>query len=164
MEEALLRVLQGRFGPDEAARIERRWRDNFGLAPGARAQAGARDAEYSDLLALLKEHAREDAEPWRALARWIAFSCIGENHFWEDLGLPDRRELTRLIADYFPRLRALNAGNMRWKRFFYRQLCERAQVFACRAPSCDRCSEYALCFAPPVAEAPRSSDRMPVPI
>jgi nitrogen fixation protein NifQ len=159
MEPALIEFLQARFGAAEAARIVRSWLGAFGrLFDG---QAGAPDVpdvpdrhqEYDDLLRLLLEHAVDARQSTAAVARWIAFSCMGENHLWEDLALADRPELTRLMADLFPRLRALNSANMRWKKFFYKQLCERAEVFACRSPSCDLCSEYDVCFGPELARA-----------
>lgn len=149
MEPALAEFLRRRYGAAQALDIAQRWRANFGLAASAPALPGPRHQEYDDLLALLNEHAREPSEEILAVARWIAFSCMGENHLWEDLGLPERPALTSLIGECFPRLRALNLQNMRWKKFFYKQLCNRAQVFACRAPTCDQCSEFALCFETP---------------
>ena len=154
MEPALIRFLQGRYGAAGAARILERWGRVFGpdLTAEALPPIPQRHQEYDDLLQLLAAYAVDTTEPTAAVARWIAFSCMGENHLWEDLGLPDRPELTRLIADRFPGLRARNDGNMRWKKFLYKQLCEQADVFACRSPSCDQCSEYAGCFGP---ELPR---------
>jgi len=146
MEAPLLEFLRRRFGLELALCIEERWRANFGLAPGAVALPGPRHQEYDDLVALLTEYAREASEEIHSVGRWLAFSCMGENHLWEDLGLPERPALTNLIGECFPRLRQLNSQNMRWKKFFYKQLCNREQVFACRAPSCDQCSEFALCF------------------
>jgi nitrogen fixation protein NifQ len=35
---------------------------------------------------------------------------------------------------------------MKWKKFFYKQLCLREGLTLCKAPSCDVCSDYALCF------------------
>jgi nitrogen fixation protein NifQ len=35
---------------------------------------------------------------------------------------------------------------MRWKKFFYRQLCEQADVLICKSPSCGVCCDYASCF------------------
>lgn len=156
MEPALVAYLRGRFGAPEAARIACRWRQVFGVDAQAvdLPRMPRHHEEYDDLLALLLEHAADAHESTAAVARWIAFSCIGENHLWEDLGLPDRPELTRLMGDCFPRLRGRNGANMRWKKFFYRQLCDRAQVQACRAPRCDACTEYRLCFGP---EQPRSA-------
>lgn len=156
MEPALVSFLQDRYGAAEAARIAWRWRQALGVDAGAQRlpPIPLRHQEYDDLLRLLLEHAADRAESTSAVARWVAFSCMGENHLWEDLGLPDRPELTRLMADRFPALRAKNGANMRWKKFFYKQLCERAQVFACRSPSCDQCSEYSGCFGPESGRAP----------
>ncbi|HYA65228.1 MAG TPA: nitrogen fixation protein NifQ [Burkholderiaceae bacterium] len=146
MERPLIEYLQRRFGTQQMLRIVQRWHANFGLAEGQIARAGDRHQEYDDLVALLGEYARDRSEEIAAVARWLAFSCTGENHLWEDLGLPERPALTSLMQDCFPQLRALNCQNMRWKKFFYKQLCNRAQVFACQAPSCDQCSEFSLCF------------------
>ena len=146
MEEALIAYLRRRFGLVPMQRIAQRWHANFGLAQGEPPQPGDRHPEYNDLVALLTEYAREESEEIAAVARWLAFSCTGENHLWEDLGLPERPALTELMQDCFPRLRELNSQNMRWKKFFYKQLCNRAEVFACRAPSCEQCSEFFLCF------------------
>ncbi|HYB51522.1 MAG TPA: nitrogen fixation protein NifQ [Burkholderiaceae bacterium] len=154
MESALTAYLRGRFGVEQTLEIEARWRANFRVGEGAAAPCSHRHEEYDDLLALLQEHAREDSEEIGAVARWLAFSCMGENHLWEDLGLAERPALTSLIAECFPRLREMNSHNMRWKKFFYKQLCNRAQVFACRAPTCDQCSEFALCFESPDAGEP----------
>jgi nitrogen fixation protein NifQ len=152
MEAPLIEFLRLRFGAEQALCIEQRWRANFGLAQGAAALPAQRHQEYDDLVALLIEHAREASAQIHSVARWLAFSCMGENHLWEDLGLPERPALTSLIGECFPGLRQLNSQNMRWKKFFYKQLCNRAQVFACRAPTCDQCSEFALCFETPSAQ------------
>jgi nitrogen fixation protein NifQ len=105
-------------------------------------------AEFEDLLALLREHRRDETEETEWLARAIASACAGENHLWEDMGLPSRDTLSRLIRRYFTTLYYKNIGNLRWKKFFYKQLCDRAQVRLCKAPSCGVCSDYALCFGP----------------
>jgi nitrogen fixation protein NifQ len=148
MQPELAAFLCRRFGSLEASLIERRWREAFALADGEPARAGERHEEYDDLVTLLLEHAVDASEEVWAVAHWIAFSCMGDNHLWEDLGLPQRPALTSLIADCFPTLRALNTRDMRWKKFFYKQLCERAEVFLCRSPTCDLCSEYEVCFEP----------------
>jgi nitrogen fixation protein NifQ len=36
---------------------------------------------------------------------------------------------------------------MKWKKFLYRQLCLEEGIYVCRAPSCDVCRDYDLCFA-----------------
>jgi nitrogen fixation protein NifQ len=54
---------------------------------------------------------------------------------------------------------------MKWKKFFYRCLCEMEGFSLCAAPSCAECSDYAACFGeetgvgrltPP--DAPRAKD------
>ncbi|WP_211222778.1 nitrogen fixation protein NifQ [Paludibacterium yongneupense] len=146
----LSRVLRQRFGRGAIA-IEARWRLRFAMHIGPDGwSVPERHEEYQDVLQLLLDHADARVEGSAAVARWIAFSCMGEDHLWEDLGLPERPALGALIADCFPALHALNVGNMRWKRFFYKQLCARAGLSLCRSPSCADCSEYRVCFeAPP---------------
>ena len=110
--------------------------------------AGARADEFDDLVELLRDHAIDQSDEARLLGRIIAHACLGQNHLWQDLGLPDRQALNHLMRDFFPTLHARNAGNMRWKKFFYRQLCERAQVPICKSPSCGDCCDYQACFGP----------------
>jgi nitrogen fixation protein NifQ len=145
-EPALRRVLWRRFG-SAAIAIEARWRQRFApwIVDGCRT-VPQRHEEYQDVLQLLLDHATPPSPGRVAVARWIAFSCMGEDHLWEDLGLPSRPALGALIADCFPALHAGNVDNMRWKRFFYKQLCARAGLSLCRSPSCADCSEYSVCF------------------
>jgi nitrogen fixation protein NifQ len=37
---------------------------------------------------------------------------------------------------------------MKWKKFLYRQLCLEEGIYVCRAPSCEVCKDYDLCFGP----------------
>lgn len=110
-----------------------------------------RQDEVDDLLALLREHmalaAGTPAER-EAVAHAIACACLGNNHLWQDLALPSRAELSALIATWFPTLAALNHQNMKWKKFFYKQLCLRHELFICRAPSCAVCADQGGCFGP----------------
>jgi nitrogen fixation protein NifQ len=64
------------------------------------------------------------------------------------MGLPSRDVLSQLLRRYFTTLHDKNTGNMKWKKFFYKQLCDQAEVNLCRAPSCQVCSDYAACFGP----------------
>lgn len=108
-----------------------------------------RGDEYEDLVSLLFEHAAHaDAASadMADLVDLVARACLGENHLWQDLGLPSRQFLSDLLRENFPLLFERNSGNMRWKKFFYLQLCERADVRACRAPSCGVCVSRAECF------------------
>lgn len=104
--------------------------------------------EFDGLLALLREHRCEDSEETEWVACAIATACAGQNHLWEDMGLPSRETLSRVIRERFPTLYYKNTANLRWKRFFYKQLCERAEARLCKAPNCAVCSDYASCFGP----------------
>ena len=86
------------------------------------------------------------AAPSPELSLILATASMGFKHLWEDLGLDSRAQLRNLMLDCFPQLVALNQHDMRWKKFFYRQLCEQAGSYVCRAPSCDVCPERAQCF------------------
>lgn len=110
--------------------------------------APLRDDEFQDLLDLLVEHRRDGDDETLWLASAVAAACLGDNHLWQDLGLASRQELSLLLQSHFPALHARNSGNMKWKKFFYKQLCERAEVQACRAPSCAVCGDYRNCFGP----------------
>ena len=102
--------------------------------------------EFPDLLQLLLDHRAIADEYHRNVAHLVATACMGGDHLWQDLGLPDRKALSGLLSSYFPALAAKNAGDMKWKKFFYKQLCEREGINACRSPSCAACCDYANCF------------------
>ena len=102
--------------------------------------------ELDELLELLMEFRREPSETLAWLSQAIASAAMRDNHLWQDMGLPNRPLLSRLMATYFPALAARNLGDMKWKKFFYRQLCERAQVPICKSPNCADCVDVAVCF------------------
>jgi len=95
---------------------------------------------------LLASHSagRGEASGW--LASIIARRAMGEDHLWQDLGLFNRGELSRLLARHFPVLHAGNTKNMRWKKFFYRRLCEIEGFSLCTAPHCSVCVDFISCF------------------
>ena len=108
-----------------------------------------RGDEIEEVTALLLDHADAtvgSAADRAEVAGRVALACLGDNHLWQDLGLPHRQALSDLLREHFPRLFARNTGNMRWKKFFYLQLCEQAEIRACRAPSCGVCAHLAECF------------------
>ncbi|MBB4286866.1 nitrogen fixation protein NifQ [Roseospira goensis] len=117
---------------------------------------GPRDDEPEEpaLRALLYDNRTPGGDPdlARWLARIIARRSLGDRHLWEDLGLGARADLSRLMARHFGPLSERNQG-MRWKKFFYRSLCEQEGVLLCKAPNCEVCEDYALCFAPEEAIA-----------
>jgi len=104
--------------------------------------------ELDDLLDLLLEHRADNSDETHDMAHFVAESCMGDNHLWQDMGLPDRDALNALMRTHFPTLHAKNTGNMKWKKFFYKQLCERAEIFICKSPSCGVCVDYDKCFGP----------------
>lgn len=103
-------------------------------------------AEFPDLLRLLLDHRAADDEHHRCVSHLVAAACMGSNHLWQDLGLRHRSELSFLLSCHFPSLAAKNTGDMKWKKFFYRQLCEREGFRACNRPSCAACCDYDKCF------------------
>lgn len=106
-------------------------------------QKQRREDEFSELyewLARFQVH-----EPWN-MAMIVASASLGVHHLWQDLGLPERPMLTQLMNDCFPELGVRNHSAMRWKKFFYRQLCLEHGALVCRSPTCDQCSSYSECF------------------
>ena len=87
-----------------------------------------------------------DGEVGRWLAAMVARRAMEPNHLWEDLGLRERPELSRLLTRHFAPLATRNTRNMRWKRFFYRMLCEDDGFVMCTTPVCTQCSDFDLCF------------------
>ncbi|MDP2828611.1 MAG: nitrogen fixation protein NifQ [Sulfuricellaceae bacterium] len=114
-------------------------------APGCEALRGD---EFGDLLDLLLEHRTQPDQESEWLAFAIATACMGNDHLYQDMGLPNRQMLSELLSGYFTSLFVRNSGNMKWKKFFYKQLCDRTGVNACRAPSCMVCDDYLKCFGP----------------
>ncbi|WP_114011048.1 nitrogen fixation protein NifQ [Cohaesibacter intestini] len=106
-----------------------------------------RAPELDDVRSLLLEHRSglSDSEVW--MAQIIATGCMGSDHLWSDLGLFSRPFLGQMLLHNFRPLAAQNDKNMRWKKFFYRQLCAKEGFILCRSPSCETCSEYKVCFA-----------------
>ena len=97
--------------------------------PGAHIANGAPYAgddldEFSDLVELLMEHASDKDRSYRWLACAIATASMSDEHLWQDLGLPSRKELSAILATFFTSMAAKNVGDMKWKKFVYRQLCE----------------------------------------
>lgn len=102
--------------------------------------------EQNELRTLFLAH-RSDPGP---SAEWIADILIagtmGGNHLWQDLGLWNRKDLSSLIMRNFTALAKKNDRDMKWKKFFYKQLCIQEGVYTCRSPSCEVCPDYTECF------------------
>jgi nitrogen fixation protein NifQ len=123
----------------------------------------ARIDEFDDLLQLLLDCRLEPDEELAWLSCAIASAAMADNHLWQDMGLPNRKVLSALMAQYFPVLSARNIDDMKWKKFFYRQLCERAEIPICKSPSCAICTDYDVCFAAEEGDAKVPSIRV-VPV
>lgn len=80
------------------------------------------------------------------LAGMIARRAQQPNHLWQDLGLRNRNELSRLMLDYFGPLARRNRQDMKWKKFFFRSICRDASYSLCTAPSCSECCDFDNCF------------------
>jgi nitrogen fixation protein NifQ len=119
--------------------------------PVALARRGQRADEVVDLVALLLDNADPaagDADAIVDMADTLAVACLGDNHLWQDLQLASRAELSALMRHWFPALVVKNHADMKWKKFLYKQLCEREALFICKAPSCAVCCDRGVCFGP----------------
>jgi len=110
---------------------------------------------------LLLENRSNDGDCSRWLAGMIARRAMEPNHLWEDLGLRDRSELTRLIARHFATLARRNDKNMRWKRFIYRMMCENDGFVMCSTPVCSNCADYELCYGAETGTSRVASEAQP---
>ncbi|WP_424601895.1 nitrogen fixation protein NifQ [Bradyrhizobium sp.] len=128
----------------------------MGLADAKAAEVD--DDETAMVRDLLLMHRSSENETSCWLAAMIARRAMEPNHLWEDLGLRDRSELTRLLSRHFAPIAARNTRNMRWKRFFYRALCESDGFVMCTTPVCTDCRDFDLCFGDESGES-RMADR-----
>lgn len=117
-------------------------------AQGAALERKGALEEFHDLLQLLLDHRAVADEHHRQVAHLVVTACMGHDHLWQDLGLPNRKALSALLSGHFSALAAKNTGDMKWKKFFYKQLCEREGINACKSPSCGVCCDYGKCFGP----------------
>jgi len=89
---------------------------------------------------------RTNSELW--MVEIVIAGCMGNDHLWQDLGLWNRSDLSKLMLDNFEPLAKRNDKDMKWKKFLYKQLCETEGIYTCRAPSCEVCKDYDKCFGP----------------
>ncbi|MER8507125.1 nitrogen fixation protein NifQ [Mesorhizobium sp. M0965] len=111
------------------------------------------DLEEELLRGLLLAHARPGDPASARFAKIIARRAMRNDHLWQDLGLFNRTDLGRLLASHFPTLAAGNTQNMKWKKYFYRKLCEAEGFSLCSAPSCRECNDFENCFGPEEGES-----------
>ncbi|MER9007213.1 nitrogen fixation protein NifQ [Mesorhizobium sp. M0862] len=111
------------------------------------------DLEEELLRGLLLAHARPDDKASARFAKIIARRAMRNDHLWQDLSLFSRSDLGRLLASHFPTLAAGNTQNMKWKKYFYRKLCEAEGFSLCSSPSCRDCNDFESCFGPEEGES-----------
>ncbi|PKU21899.1 nitrogen fixation protein NifQ [Telmatospirillum siberiense] len=107
--------------------------------------------EEEDFRFLLLSYRARNVPEEEWLATIVARRAQAANHLWEDLGLTSRNDLNGLIRRHFPALFAMNDKNMRWKKFFYRMMCEQEGLRLCKSPNCQQCPDIGTCFE---AESP----------
>jgi len=109
--------------------------------------------EEPDLRCLLCDNASDPGRPETAwLAAMVARRSLKSGHLWQDLGITCRADLSRLMERHFAPLAARNSRDMKWKKFFYRELCQMEGVNLCKSPVCDSCTDFAHCFGPEEGE------------
>ncbi len=116
------------------------------IAPSGKQLDFERMLERQDLINLLKNYSRPEVVEIDWVIGLLVAGCLGNDHLWHDLGLWSRSQLTALLNYNFPELAARNTHDMKWKKFLYKQLCEEEGLYLCRAPSCQVCVDYGVCY------------------
>ena len=109
-------------------------------------RAPTRSEDEITLIDLLKRCGTTGSSFEALLAAMMARRAQRPNHLWQDLGLQDRGELSRLMTKHFAPLAARNSKDMKWKKFLYRTICRDTGYSLCVAPSCSECDDFDLCF------------------
>lgn len=120
------------------------------------------DDEIAMVRDLLLGQRSTEGDVSRWLAAMVARRAMEPNHLWEDLGLRERAELSRLLTRHFAPLARKNTRNMRWKRFFYRMLCEDDGFVMCTTPVCTQCNDFSVCFGEESGESRMAERRRQV--
>ena len=102
--------------------------------------------EEPDLRQLLLDHRSHETIEEEWLSCIVARRCQGANHLWQDMGLSNRGEISVMLDRHFQSLATKNVGDMKWKKFFYRQLCRQENVLVCKSPNCEVCGDFSFCF------------------
>lgn len=118
------------------------------LAPSGSKLDYTRMLEKEDLVNLLFSFSTKKEQENRWVIELVVSACLGNDHLWQDIGFWQRAELSGFLNYNFPRLAERNNKDMKWKKFLYKQLCEAEGIYLCRAPSCEVCAEYHVCFGP----------------
>jgi nitrogen fixation protein NifQ len=147
MEDGAVAERAGLANTDLIRLIEREFPDARDIIPRWCAPAGqAEDEETVMVRDLLLANRSHDSDVSRWLSAMVARRAMEPNHLWEDLGLRDREELTRLLDRHFAPIACKNTKNMKWKRFFYRSMCEDDGFVMCSTPVCTQCADFHRCY------------------
>lgn len=139
---ALQALIAGMF-PAASAAFE-------GAANDARLTIDNEEQSIRDILWMYSSNA---SPLQRCLAAMIARRCSRPHHLWQDLGLRNRGELSRLMQRHFAKLAGKNHNDMKWKKFLYRLVCSTEGFTLCTAPVCSECDDFAVCFGAEDGEA-----------
>lgn len=145
-----LRRVIATYFPDAATLLE-----DFGLDN----EATVGDEEQS-LRRLLLRSRSTPAPLSSVFSIIIARRATRPNHLWQDLGLANRSELSRLMQRHFAPLALRNRQDMKWKKFFYRLICQDENSRMCLAPSCSECCDFEGCFGDESGESILARNRL----
>jgi nitrogen fixation protein NifQ len=147
MEEGAVAERAGLANTDLIKLIEREFPSARDVIPTWCAPVDrAEDDETVMVRDLLLANRSADNDVSRWLSAMVARRAMEPNHLWEDLGLRDREELTRLLDRHFGPIACKNTKNMKWKRFFYRSMCEDDGFVMCSTPVCTQCADFSRCY------------------
>jgi nitrogen fixation protein NifQ len=147
MEGGVVAERAGLANNDLIKLIEREFPAATGVAASWCAQAEKpEDEEAAMVRDLLLANRSTESDISRWLSAMVARRAMEPNHLWEDLGLRDRDELTRLLDRHFGPIACKNTKNMKWKRFFYRSMCEDDGFVMCSTPVCTQCADFHRCY------------------
>jgi nitrogen fixation protein NifQ len=90
----------------------------------------------------------------------VARRATRPNHLWQDLGLANRNELSRMMIGHFSGLAIRNNQDMKWKKFFYRMICREDGFSMCVAPCCSECTDFDQCFGDESGESLLARNRL----
>ena len=110
------------------------------------ATPGKDSIEEPDYRALLLDGRAKGTEIEEWLAHMVARRSLCPEHLWISLGLQNRKELSDMLHRHFPAVAARNVHGMRWKKFFYREMCQAEGVYICKSPVCDVCPDFRECY------------------
>lgn len=114
------------------------------IVEGGEGELAIEEEGFRNLL-LAHRTAGHQIEEW--LARIIVRRSMCPDHLWCNLGVRSRKELSQTLFTHFRALAEQNVRDMRWKKFFYREMCQMEGIFICKSPVCDTCPDFSECFS-----------------